>query len=97
MRMLAKMKQLNVRSDKAFETAKRLSIRLGETTTAVVERALDRLDRETFTPPTYDELTPEQKAHADRWLALAEAGRSEGDPNASSDHGWLYDEIGAPK
>jgi hypothetical protein len=47
--------------------------------------------------PTYKDLTPEEKARADRILALARAGRSEGDPNASSDHSWLYDEFGLPK
>ena len=55
-------KQLNVRSEVAYETAQRLAARLGTSTTAVVEKALDLLDRSTFKVPTYDDLTPEQRA-----------------------------------
>jgi hypothetical protein len=90
-------RQLNVRSDHAYETARRLAQRLGTSTTSVVETALDRLDRDTFKVPTYEDLTSEQRARADRLLALARAGRDEGDPAASSDHGWMYDESGLPK
>ena len=90
-------KQLNIRSDRAYETARRLSDRLGQSATAVIETALDLLDRETFKVPTYADLTPEQKARADRLLALAREGRGEGDQTASSDHSWLYDEHGLPK
>jgi hypothetical protein len=42
-------------------------------------------------------LTPEQRAFAEQLLAIAKAGQSEGDPNASSDHSYLYDEFGLPK
>jgi hypothetical protein len=90
-------KQLNVRSDKAYRSARRLSAELGMSTTAVVETALDLMERDHFKVPTYDELNPEQRAFADRMLALARKGRGEGDPSATSDHRYLYDEIGAPK
>jgi len=90
-------KQLNVRSDKARATANKVAVRLNGTTTDVVVGALRRFAGESAKVPTYDDLTPEQKARADRILALARAGRSEGDPDASSDHSWLYDEHGLPK
>jgi len=90
-------KQLNVRSDKAYKSARRLSADLGMSTTAVVETALDRMERDHFKVPSYDELNPEQKAFADTLLALARKGRGEGDPQSASDHGYLYDELGAPK
>jgi hypothetical protein len=90
-------RQLNVRSDYAYEAANRLSRRMGKSTTAVVETALDQLERSSFVVPTYDDLTPEQKAHADQLLALARRGQAEGDPLATSDHNWLYDDAGLPK
>lgn len=90
-------KQLNIRSDIAYETARRLAQRLGTSTTIVVETALDRLDRETFKVPSYGDLTTEQKSRADRLLALARRGRTEGEPDATSDHGWMYDGNGLPK
>lgn len=90
-------KQLNIRSDMAYATAQRLAKRLGRSTTAVVETALDRLDRETFKVPSYDDLTPEQKFRADHLLSLARRGRKEGAGDATSDHDWLYDEKGLPK
>jgi hypothetical protein len=90
-------KQLNVRSDRAYKSARRLSADLGMSTTAVVETALERMERDHFKVPSYDELNPEQKSFADKMLALARKGREEGDPKATSDHSYLYDEIGAPK
>jgi hypothetical protein len=90
-------KQLNIRSDSAYATARRLARRLGTSTTAVIETALDRLDRETFKVPDYADLTPEQKLRADRLIALAREGQDEGSPDATSDHGWLYDDEGLPK
>ena len=90
-------KQLNIRSDRAFEIAQRIADRLEETTTQVVLEALRRYDRKTRRVPTYDELSPEDRAFADELLALARAGRDEGKPGATSDHSDLYDEHGAPK
>jgi hypothetical protein len=90
-------RQLNIRSDEAYETARRISRRLNVSTTEVVKTALALYDRQTSRVPTYEELSPEQKAFADQMLSLARAGREEGDPNATSDHSFLYDEIGAPK
>jgi hypothetical protein len=90
-------KQLNIRNDRAFEAAQRVAERLRETTTQVVVEALRRYERKTLRVPTYEELNPEERAFADRLLALAEAGRHEGEADATSDHSYLYDEHGAPK
>jgi hypothetical protein len=90
-------KQLNVRSDKARTTAKKIAARLKGTNTEVVVGALRRFDGQTARLPTYEELKGEPRRFADRLLALARAGRREGDADASSDHSWLYDEYGAPK
>jgi antitoxin VapB len=90
-------KQFNIRSETAQDTARRLAKRLGRSTASVVEIALDRLDRETFEAPAYEDLTPEQKARADRLLALGREARAEGNRVATSAHDWLYDENGLPK
>ena len=90
-------RQLNIRNDRAFEAAQRVAERLHGTTTQVVVDALRRYERKTFRVPAYDELNQEDRSFADRLLALAEAGRHEGEPDATSDHGYLYDEHGAPK
>lgn len=90
-------KQLNVRSDKAGKTARKIAVRLKGTKTEVVVGALRRFDGQTARLPTYAELKGEPRRFADRLLALARSGRNEGDPDASSDHSWLYDESGAPK
>jgi hypothetical protein len=90
-------KQLNIRSDKAFRAARRVAQRLNETTTEVVVDALRRYERKTLRVPAYEELNRRDKSFADRLLALAREGRSEGDVRASSDHGYLYDAHGAPK
>jgi hypothetical protein len=90
-------KQLNIRSDKAYRAARRVAQRLNETTTEVVVDALRRYERKTLRVPTYDELNRRDKSFADRLLALASEGRSEGDAKASSDHSYLYDPHGAPE
>ncbi|PZQ11867.1 MAG: transcription factor [Ancylobacter novellus] len=90
-------RQLNVRSDRAYETANRLARRLGASTTEVVVRALEDLDRKSFRAPTYDELTDEQKRDVDRILAMAEEVRRSLPPGVTSDHSDMYDDNGLPK
>jgi hypothetical protein len=90
-------RQLNIRSDEAFRAARRISHTLKQPTARVVLDALRRLDRKTEKVPAYADLSEADRLFADRLLALARAGRSEGDPAASSDHDYLYDERGAPK
>lgn len=89
-------RQLNIRSDEAFETAKRIAERSGLTTTEVVVRALRRMDSLGEEGLRYADLSPRQKSLYDR---LAELGRKARDasPGATSEHGDLYDEGGAPK
>lgn len=50
--------QLNIRSDKAFATAKRLARALGVSTTKVVEDALAEMERRTVAPSS--KVTPQQ-------------------------------------
>lgn len=90
-------KQLNVRSDAAYDTATKLARRLGTTTTEVVVRALDDLSRKTYRASTYDELSVEQKAWVDRILGMAAEVRKTLPPGVTSDHGDMYDENGLPK
>jgi hypothetical protein len=90
-------RQLNIRSDKALVAARRLGHRLNQSTTRVVLDALRRLDRKTRKVPAYGDLSKRDRVFADRLLALARAGRSEGDSTASSEHEYLYDQNGAPK
>lgn len=90
-------RQLNVRSDRAYEAANRLSRRLGVSTTEVVERALETLDRKTYRPTTYAELNDEERADVDRILAMAREVRKTLPPGVTSDHSDMYDENGLPK
>lgn len=88
-------RQLNIRSDEAFETAKRLAERQGLTTTEVVVRALRYLDV-TSDPLRYEDLSAKQKSLHDRLAELARKAR-EAAPDATSDHSEFYGEDGAPK
>jgi hypothetical protein len=88
-------RQLNIRSDEAFETARRLSAHLGKSTTEVVVDALRDYSARTLAPSS--KTTPEQ-AKAD-WIILhrlIEEANCDRPPGLSSDHGDLYDEDGLP-
>lgn len=89
-------RQLNIRSDEAFATARRLAEQHKLTTTEVVVRALRRLEARQDEILRYQDLSPQQKSLHDR---LAELGRKarEATPDASSDHADLYGEDGAPR
>lgn len=89
-------KQLNIRSDEAYERAHRVAKQLGTTTTNAVVLALRSIDEEPLKLPTYNDLTPAQKAELDEFLALARKARAEmTNPGFSEDD--LYDENGLPK
>lgn len=90
-------RQLNVRSDRAYEAANRLSRRLGVSTTEVVERALETLDRKTYRAPTYAELNDEERAWVDGVMKKARAIRDALPDGVTSDHSDMYDENGLPK
>lgn len=93
-------KQLNVRSDEAYERAHRLAKRLGTTTQDVVVKALRALEQGD-TEPVHSDRSDEQAINDVRQI-LAEARRNlwggnvpePFDHKASDD--WLYDENGLP-
>ncbi|MEP9378610.1 type II toxin-antitoxin system VapB family antitoxin [Aquabacter sp. CN5-332] len=89
-------RQLNIRSDEAVETAKRLAKRHGVTTTEVVVRALRRLDQDAPPVPTDEELTREQKAEIEALRRLSREAAKHAVPGATSDHSDMYDENGLP-
>ena len=87
-------RQLNVRSDEAYETAHALAQRTRMTTTQLVEKALHLLDAET--PKTAADLTFEQRAWDDSLRAISAEIAKNKRPGAPSDHSYLYDENGLP-
>ena len=86
-------RQLNIRSDEAYEIAHRVAKRYGKTVTHVVTEALrHRYGRAS------PEVSPEQAAETYRLLTeLSERLAKHKLPGATSDHRDLYDEIGLPK
>lgn len=89
-------RQLNIRSDEAVETAKRLAKRYGITTTEVVVRALRRFDDEKPAVPRYEDLTAEQRATFEALQRLSEEAATHAVSGATSDHSDMYDENGLP-
>ena len=87
-------RQLNVRSDAAYETAHAIARRTRMTTTQVVEKALNRLDEET--PKTASVLSPERQAWIDRLRAISSEIAKHKRPGDTSDHSDMYDENGLP-
>jgi hypothetical protein len=85
-------KQLNIRSDEAYETAQRLAAHLNTTATAVVETALKQ-----YANGVLQEV-PQEEA-AETYRILTELGREISKhvrPGAGSDHSDFYDEKGLP-
>lgn len=98
MKASSKQKQLNIRSDEAYETATRLARRLNLPTQEVVLRALRKLATESG----YEagELPVEvARENLARLREARSAAWGGGRPPAglTSDHDWLYDESGLPK
>ena len=88
-------RQLNIRSDEAWETARLLAERLGKTTTQVVVDALRAYRDASCIPST--KVTPEE-ARANRatlMQMIKEANRNR-PPGLTSDHSDLYDDDGLP-
>lgn len=86
--------QLNVRSDKAYATAKRLAHRLGVSTTRVVEDALADMEKRTSAPSA--KVTPRQaQEFCDTLLSLAKEANAGGSLGLNDKS--LYDEQGLPK
>ncbi|HSI39003.1 MAG TPA: type II toxin-antitoxin system VapB family antitoxin [Xanthobacteraceae bacterium] len=86
-------RQLNIRSDEAYEIVSDLARRTGHSRTDVVLAALyayaERKGVRTLTPP--------QRAFADELLALARRSAALAPSGMTSDHSYLYDENGLPK
>jgi antitoxin VapB len=81
--------QLSIRSAKARALAQSLARRTGLSMNRLVEQALERFD---------SELRSGSNAHPiDAVWDLAEEGRREAKPGATSAHDDLYDEWGLPK
>lgn len=88
-------RQLNIRSDEAYEIAHRLAQRRGESVTEVVTNALRRAEEQ---PPANSEVSPQDAAETYRILSeLSREGARRKKPGATSDHRDLYDEFGLPK
>lgn len=86
-------KQLNVRSDEAYEIASRVARRTGRSRTDVVLAALLAYAEKRIGKT----LTPKQRAFVDDLMALARKSAAVADPKMTSDHGHLYDEKGLPR
>ena len=85
-------KQLNIRSDLAYDTAQRLASHLNTSATAVVELALRR-----YADAVLPEVPPEEAAETRRVLEeFADAFAARKEPGQNSDHSYLYDENGLP-
>ncbi|HEX8662811.1 MAG TPA: type II toxin-antitoxin system VapB family antitoxin [Beijerinckiaceae bacterium] len=85
-------KQLNIRSDEAYETAQRLASHLNTSATAVVESALKQ-----YAKSVLPEVSPEEAAET--YHILTELGREIAKhvrPGATSDHRDFFDEKGLP-
>jgi antitoxin VapB len=87
-------RQLNIRSDEAYERAHRLAKRRGESVTTIVTEALRKAEEQVPAP----EVSPEEAAETKRILReLAREGGRRKKPGATSDHSDFYDEFGLPK
>jgi len=88
-------RQLNIRSDEAYEIAHRLAKQRGTTVTDVVVDALRQHVGKAVQEP---EVPLEQAAETKRiLLELSERSAKAAKPGATSDHSYLYDEHGLPK
>lgn len=86
-------RQLNIRSNAAYDLAHDLARRLDKTATEVIEAALrDFRDR---VVPQRDPASEEE--FVEKILACGAQARAELLPGTTSDHSNLYDERGAPR
>ena len=85
-------KQLNIRSDQAYEIAHTLARDLNTTVTDVLETAL----REYRDKCAADNLTPEQETFLKDVMELSKRSAAAARPGATSDHRDFYDDTGLP-
>ena len=86
-------KQLNVRSDEAYEIASRIAKQTGRTRTDIVHAALltyaeTKLGRK---------MTRKERAFVDELMALARRSAAAAPTGMTSDHSYLYDDKGLPR
>jgi antitoxin VapB len=86
-------RQLNVRSDEAYELASRIASQTGRSRTDVVLAALLAYAEKRIGK----KLTARQRTFVDELMALARKSAEAADPRMTSDHGYLYDEKGLPR
>jgi antitoxin VapB len=86
-------RQLNVRSDEAYEIATTIARRTGRTRADVVLAALLSYRQ----AKTGKKLSRAQRAFVDELMALAHRSAAAARPGATSDHSHLYDEHGLPR
>lgn len=86
-------RQLNIRSDEAFELARKIADAQHKPVTEVVLNALRAYDTQLSVDA---ELTPEQKAEFEALRELSRAAARYAKQNAASDHSDMYDEFGLP-
>jgi hypothetical protein len=86
-------RQLNIRSDEAYELAHRVARQSGKSVTEVVTQALRQVHG-----PLPPEVSPQDAAETYRMLMeLASQGGERKKPGATSDRTDMYDEHGLPK
>lgn len=87
-------RQLNIRSDEAYDIAQRLAKKLGKTTTTIITSALREYERSQAPQP---EVSPEEAERNFEFLmALSRETAKHAKPGATSDHSDFYDERGLP-
>ena len=86
-------KQLNIRSDEAYATARDLAARMGTSTTEIVIAALREFKANRSIP---SRIVTAAEAESNR-LALLRSVRARGASGLSSVHDDLYDHLGLPK
>lgn len=86
-------RQLNIRSDEAYEIAHRAAKQSGKSVTEIVTEALRARHG-----PSAREVSPEDAAETLKILTeLSREGGRRKKPGATSNHDDLYDEFGLPK
>lgn len=90
-------RQLNIRSDEAYERAHRLARARGVSVTRLVEEALEKLDPAEDEQAFVASLPPEQRARYGRLKPIIDEIARHKLPGATSDHSDMYDEFGLPK
>lgn len=86
-------KQLNVRSDEAYEIASRVARQTGRSRADVVLAALLSYAEERIGK----KLTQKERAFVDELMALARKSAAAAPSGMTSDHSHLYDERGLPR